>query len=117
LVEHATENRGVVSSILTLGTLGQSKRPSCGCSSVVERLLAKEKVVGSNPIARSVLLSMASWPSGKARVCKTLITGSNPVDASEIRCWLPGKWEPAANSLATSGEVAFCIEVSREEVV
>ena len=25
----------------------------CGCSSVVERLLAKEKVVGSNPIARS----------------------------------------------------------------
>ena len=25
---------------------------------------------------------MASWPSGKARVCKTLITGSNPVDAS-----------------------------------
>src|SRR5512135_149898 len=26
--------------------------------------------------------AMASWPSGKARVCKTLITGSNPVDAS-----------------------------------
>src|SRR3989304_2278897 len=25
----------------------------CGCSSVVERLLAKETVVGSNPIARS----------------------------------------------------------------
>jgi hypothetical protein len=25
---------------------------------------------------------MASWPSGKARVCKTLITGPNPVDAS-----------------------------------
>jgi hypothetical protein len=68
---------------------------------VVERLLAKEKVVGSNPIARSVLLSTASWPSGKARVCKTLITGSNPVDAS----------------LATSMEVAFCIEVSREDIV
>jgi hypothetical protein len=25
---------------------------------------------------------MASWPSGKARVCKTLIRGSNPLDAS-----------------------------------
>jgi hypothetical protein len=67
---------------------------------VVERLLAKEKVVGSNPIARSSIedcrlmpayrqshssfyfVSLASWPSGKARVCKTLITGSNPVDAS-----------------------------------
>ncbi len=24
----------------------------------------------------------ASWPSGKARVCKTLIMGSNPIDAS-----------------------------------
>ncbi len=28
------------------------------------------------------IFNMASWPSGKARVCKTLITGSNPVDAS-----------------------------------
>ena len=26
---------------------------------------------------------MATWPSGKARVCKTLTTGSNPVDASD----------------------------------
>ena len=52
LVEHATENRGVVSSILTLGTLGP-KCTTCGRGSVVERLLAKEKVVGSNPIARS----------------------------------------------------------------
>ena len=26
---------------------------------------------------------LATWPSGKARVCKTLITGSNPVVASE----------------------------------
>ncbi len=40
--------------------------------------------MGSNPIARSFYSSyfLASWPSGKARVCKTLITGSNPVDAS-----------------------------------
>ena len=53
LVEHATENRGVVSSILTLGTLGAKKGSACGRGSVLERLLAKEKVVGSNPIARS----------------------------------------------------------------
>lgn len=26
--------------------------------------------------------NVATWPSGKARVCKTLITGSNPVVAS-----------------------------------
>jgi hypothetical protein len=26
---------------------------------------------------------LASWPSGKARVCKTLIMGSNPIDASD----------------------------------
>ena len=42
---------------------------------MVVRLLAKEKVVGSNPIARSAILKLASWPSGKARVCKTLIQG------------------------------------------
>ena len=53
MVEHATENRGVHSSILCLGTLGQKFGPRCGRSTVVVRLLAKEKVVGSNPIARS----------------------------------------------------------------
>ncbi len=55
LVEHATENRGVVSSILSLGTLGliANKAEKCGRSTAVVRLLAKEKVVGSNPIARS----------------------------------------------------------------
>jgi hypothetical protein len=88
LVEHAAENRGVVSSILTLGT-------DAGVVQLVERLLAKEKVVGSSPIARSgriaggknpsaILYCQASWPSGKARVCKTLTTGSNPVDASQF---------------------------------
>jgi hypothetical protein len=68
---------------------------------VVVRLLAKEKVVGSNPIARSnmegcglevvpsaiLIVYMASWPSGKARVCKTLIRGSNPLDASSKANW------------------------------
>ncbi len=57
MVEHATENCGVASSILALGTLGLNgyNRPIRGRGSVVERLLAKEKVVGSNPIARSTI--------------------------------------------------------------
>ena len=47
--------------------------------------------MGSNPIARSdksggaltpPLLPRATSPSGKARVCKTLIVGSNPTVAS-----------------------------------
>ena len=53
MVEHTTENRGVPSPILGLGTPGQLVRPYRGRSTVVVRLLAKEKVVGSNPIARS----------------------------------------------------------------
>ena len=81
MVEHATENRGVHSSILCLGTLGQYERPRCGRSTVVVRLLAKEKVVGSNPIARSVVL----WRRGQVvrqGSAKPLFRGSNPLDAS-----------------------------------
>ena len=83
LVEHATENRGVVSSILSLGTWSEdlTKYSNCGCSSVVERLLAKEKVESSNLFARSPQPWRRSQV-GKARVCKTCSTGSNPVVAS-----------------------------------
>ena len=55
MVEHLTENQGVPSSNLGLGT---GEQPMCGRSSVVERLLAKEKVMGSNPTARFV---RAKW--------------------------------------------------------
>ena len=41
-----TENHGVASSILALGI-------HAGMVQLVERLLAKEKVTGSNPVARS----------------------------------------------------------------
>ena len=51
--EHTTENRGVPSPILGLGTRPDRMVVVCGRSTVVVRLLAKEKVVGSNPIARS----------------------------------------------------------------
>ena len=67
MVEHATENRSVVSSILSLGTPAQRVK-ICGCSSVVERLLAKEKVVGSNPIARFRL----SLADGSSRLQSTI---------------------------------------------
>jgi hypothetical protein len=53
LVEHATENCGVASSILALGTLGQQQGLDAGVVQLVECLLAKEKVTGSSPVARS----------------------------------------------------------------
>jgi hypothetical protein len=53
LVEHATENRGVASSILALGTLGLLDGQHAGIVQLVEHLLAKEKVTGSSPVARS----------------------------------------------------------------
>ncbi len=55
-VEHSTENAGVASSILALGTLvliGMRGLSVGGSGSVVEHLLAKEKVAGSNPVFRS----------------------------------------------------------------
>ncbi len=51
-VEHSTENAGVASSILALGTLVYAG----GSSSVVEHFLAKEDVEGSNPFSRSRLV-------------------------------------------------------------
>src|SRR5579884_655577 len=51
----------------------------CGSGSVVEHFLAKEDVAGSNPVSRS---PSATSPSGKARLCKSCISGSNPLVAS-----------------------------------
>jgi hypothetical protein len=55
LVEQRTENPRVPSSILGLGTSGRAG----GSSSVVERLLAKEEVAGSNPVFRSIKAKLA----------------------------------------------------------
>ncbi len=84
---------------------------------MVERLLAKEKVESSNLFARSILL--ITWrrgQAGKARVCKTLITGSSPVDASKKRSRVPPQGIPSMHLQATSVEVAFCIEFIRKEI-
>jgi DNA repair protein RecO (recombination protein O) len=51
----------------------------CGSGSVVEHFLAKEDVAGSSPVSRS---PSATSPSGKARLCKSCISGSNPLVAS-----------------------------------
>ncbi len=53
VVEHGTENAGVDSSSLSLGTTFPHRRNSSGSGSVVEHLLAKEGVAGSNPVFRS----------------------------------------------------------------
>jgi hypothetical protein len=60
LVEHLTENQRVPSSSLGCGTRHSITSHSCGRGSVVEHLLAKERVVGSNPIARSVMVGSCS---------------------------------------------------------
>jgi hypothetical protein len=66
LVEHLTENQGVPSSSLGCGTRIEFIA-ACGRGSVVEHLLAKERVVGSNPIARSLFKS-AEGPRRRSQV-------------------------------------------------
>ena len=66
LVEHLTENQGVPSSSLGCGTRIEFIA-ACGRGSVVEHLLAKERVVGSNPIAR-FLFKLAEGPRRRSQV-------------------------------------------------
>src|SRR6185436_1242177 len=55
LVEHATENRGVASSILALGTtLGRWSELQAEVAQLVEHHLAKVRVAGSSPVFRSI---------------------------------------------------------------
>src|SRR5437667_12865690 len=57
LVEHATENRGVASSILALGTTNAVVRTRAEVAQLVEHHLAKVRVAGSSPVFRSIFLS------------------------------------------------------------
>ena len=57
LVEHATENRGVASSTLALGTnIPASRSLRAEVAQLVEHHLAKVRVAGSSPVFRSILL-------------------------------------------------------------
>ena len=71
-VEQGTENPRVDGSIPSGGT------KNADVAHLVERHLAKVEVASSSLVGRSnrsgnSLLNMVTWPSGKARVCKTLI--------------------------------------------
>ena len=52
----------------------------CGCSSVVECLLAKEKVTGANPVTRSIARSS----NGRIAAFEAVNDGSNPSLAARI---------------------------------
>ena len=56
LVEHATENRGVASSILALGTSTGARSLRAEVAQLVEHHLAKVRVAGSSPVFRSIPL-------------------------------------------------------------
>ena len=62
---------------------------NCGHSSVVERLVANEKVEGSNPFARSIIrnvvLKMSDLSKKKCVACDGNIP---PFDTSEIHRYL-----------------------------
>ena len=84
-------NKGcIIVNVEVQGVLNPAKKENAGIVQLVEHLLAKEKVASSSLAARSFFyrtvcpINMATWPSGKARVCKTLIIGSNPIVASKI---------------------------------
>ena len=63
LVEHATENRSVASSILALGTNTVARSLRAEVAQLVEHHLAKVRVAGSNPVFRSISLPATS-PGG-----------------------------------------------------
>ena len=56
LVEHATENRGVASSNLALGTTYGWYVFRAEVAQLVEHHLAKVRVAGSSPVFRSIFL-------------------------------------------------------------
>ena len=78
----------IIVNVEVQGNSNPTRKEYAGIVQLVEHLLAKEKVASSSLAARSFFYrgyfsAMATWPSGKARVCKTLIIGSNPIVASE----------------------------------
>ncbi len=62
LVEHATENRGVASSNLALGTTISVEALRAEVAQLVEHHLAKVRVAGSNPVFRSILFPAVRCP-------------------------------------------------------
>ncbi len=60
---------------------------------MVEHLLAKQKVEGSNPFFRSIIFGgggVAKWL--RQRSAKPLFAGSIPAAASSLMCRRPAEW-------------------------
>ena len=103
LVEHATENRGVASSNLALGTTSRVGGSRAEVAQLVEHHLAKVRVAGSSPVFRSnssVLRAAAPSSSGRTADFGSVNRGSNPRGAASIRRTI------GANHIWRRGEVA-----------
>ena len=77
LVEHRPEEAGVVSSILTLGTISRGRASErAEVAQLVEHHLAKVRVAGSSPVFRSIfpasLAPVAPMPRRLAAGQRTL---------------------------------------------
>jgi hypothetical protein len=86
-VEHATENRGVASSILALGTTSRVVEHRAEVAQLVEHHLAKVRVAGSSPVFRSSILPegpAAPSSSGRTADFGSVNRGSNPRGAASI---------------------------------
>jgi hypothetical protein len=84
-VEHATENRGVASSILALGTTSRVVEHRAEVAQLVEHHLAKVRVAGSSPVFRSSILPegpAAPSSSGRTADFGSVNRGSNPRGAA-----------------------------------
>ena len=90
LVEHATENRGVASSNLALGTIQAGRPYRAEVAQLVEHHLAKVRVAGSSPVFRSISpphrdrLPGTAAPSSSGRTADfgSVSRGSNPRGAA-----------------------------------
>ena len=93
LVEHATENRGVASSTLALGTNNTGARSSrAEVAQWVEHHLAKVRVAGSSPVFRSISLPAAMsriavdrTPDGTLRVASAPSSSGRTADFESVR--------------------------------
>ena len=68
LVEHATENRGVASSILALGTIYGWHGFRAEVAQLVEHHLAKVRVAGSSPVFRSTPFKLPTLAGVRRRI-------------------------------------------------
>ena len=78
LVEHATENRGVASSNLALGTISPGAALRAEVAQLVEHHLAKVRVAGSSPVFRSIFLSGTC--AGPTPLALRLVVGQRTLD-------------------------------------